>query len=409
MDLSSMVTAKESVSPKQGLESTVWGEVQESPEGLFTRYVKALGAQSDAVGELFDEVCQALRAALARELRRRSLWSSPPSFVGVYGWASWSAPESGLGRATSPLEELLTDCYASIFLQRLPRLLEQLRVRPAVDGLVIFYLRNFLHVRQKDHDPVGYRIFEVLKSAVRDAVAAGELYVLRGGHSIRNTTVLASSAQADPETAASPEDLRPIVERWNDDLLPGLMTATGEPRRQLIERLRGHLFDLEAEAVRVFCFKDLLDPLKFDVRARWAALFELEEGEAVHETDDGDSRIVIRLLQPDTRAEDMDSFKKLVGCVAQRIEGLDTAKRTRRYLRQLWAFLRRFATDEKTERLPSNRKLAALLHIPRERLPGLYGNLGRMIRRCEGTLSGAVVDLDERRRRSTRTWGGRHG
>ena len=76
----------------------------------------------------------------------------------------------------------------------------------------------------------------------------------------------------------------------------------------------------------------------------------------------------------------------------ERIEQV-AAARQRRYLETLWGFLRRFAVDPEIENLPSRRKLAAELNIPRERLSSLYDKLQEFIRRCQATLSGAVVQL----------------
>ncbi|MCP4658314.1 MAG: hypothetical protein GY856_23115 [bacterium] len=151
-------------------------EPQQATEGTFTRYVKALAGRSEALNSLAEQMLAELRKTLVREMRRRSLWASPPSYVGVYGWSNWTPGDTE--RTSPPLDELLSDCYTHIFCRKLPRLLNQLRVNPAIDGLVVFYLRKFLHERQKDHDPLGYRIFEVVRDAVRDAVSAEELHVL---------------------------------------------------------------------------------------------------------------------------------------------------------------------------------------------------------------------------------------
>ncbi len=376
-------------------------EPQQATEGTFTRYVKALSARSEALDRLAEEMLAELRKILAREMRRRSLWASPPSYVGVYGWPTWTPGDTE--RTTPPLDELVSDCYTHIFCKKLPQLLNQLRVDRAIDGLVVFYLRNFLHQRQKDHDPLGYRIFEVVRDAVRDAVSVEELHVLKGTREIRNDTILGVASDADPDKTAAAADLGPMVARWTNDLLPELVTAEGTERRQMTGRLRGYLF--ETEGLAVFRFKDLVDAFKYDVRGRWADFYEQAEGEVVVEQDAEGVPVVIRLFRPSMRAEDLDSFKKLVLCVAERIEKLGGQERTRRHLARLWNFLRRFAIDEAQERLPSYRRLEAILGIPRERFPEFYETLGRLIRRCQAALSGKVVELDAGRRNA----GGRNG
>jgi hypothetical protein len=385
------------------MDAATEAEAEEGLAGTFTRYVEALAERSDALGALLEATRQELRKVLARELRRRSLWSGPPAYVGLYGWQSWSPR----GEAAGPLEELLQACYEWIFQGKLAELIEQRRVR-SIDGLVVFHVRNFLTRLQRDHDPLGYRVFEMLKSAVRAAVAARELHVIGGPKKIRNATVLAASPDADPARAAAAETLAPIVLRWVDGLLPGLVTAGGEERRQVVDRLRRHLFDLESEGVAVFRFKDVIDPLKHDVRARWAALRDAD-GEVAEERGEVDgelTRTLIYVFRPEDRLERRDAFWKLVGCVADLIERLDEPGRTRPYLETLWSFLRRFAVDVDQDRLPSHRNLERELRIPRERFPPLYEKLGELIRRCQATLSGAVVELDRNRRRAS---GARHG
>lgn len=356
-------------------------------KGAFTRYLRALDPRGEPGAEAFDEMWQALRNALVCELQRRALWTSPPSYLGVYGWESWQEEERGPGRTESALEELLTDCYTFIFLKRLPRLQAQLELKPNVDGFVFLYLRNYLHDRQRHCDPLGFRIFKVLRTAVREAVARGELQVLGEDARIVNETLLAATAGEAPGRVSGADDLRPIVERWNDDLLPDLVTAGGTRHRLLLGGLRRRLLALEVEGVRVVRFKDLADTVKNDVRLRWAALYDTGEGESVPEAG-GERARVVRLIEPARRPEEMDSFRKLTRCVADLLERLDESARTRHYLQTLWGFLCTYASGEGPEHLPSNRRLSGVLCIPRERFPGLWETLGRLMRSCQAALSG---------------------
>ncbi len=224
-------------------------------EGTFTRYVRAIAGRSEAVGEMAEEVSVELRSALVREMRWRSLWASPPAYVGVLGWPSWT-PGDTEGTA-SPLDDFLSECYLFVFGEQLRQLLNQLRVSSKIDGLVVIFVRHFLTDRQKHHDPLGYRLFEILCTAVRGAVVAEDLYVLRGTSKIRNETVLGTQPDADPRKIASIEVLRPLVARWAGALLPDLVTAERMARRKVTESLRGHLAYLESEGVAVFRFKVL--------------------------------------------------------------------------------------------------------------------------------------------------------
>ena len=372
--------------------------------GAFTRYVEDLDPRREPDLAVFDEMWRALRNALVRELQRRSLWLSPPSFLGVYGWESWQSEEDGAGRRGSALEELLADCYAFIFLKRLPRLQAQLALKPNIDGFVFLYLRNYLHDRQKHHDPMGFRIFKVLRSAVREAVAGGELYVVAGDAKISNGTVLAvEEAEVTAAVSSPPGEIQAIVARWNDDLLPDLVTAGGLAYRQMLTSLRRRLLDLEASGIRTVRFKELADAVKNDVRQRWAALYDQGEGEALPdgEGDDASQAHAVRLVEPGTGFEDMESYVTLTGCVSESLERFDGPPRARRYLLTLWGFVRAYASDENEERLPSNRRLATLLRIPRERFPGLWRTLDSSIRSCQSALSGRVDRMGSRRSAGT--------
>jgi len=306
-----------------------WGEGEDAAGArVFTDYVRSLEPGGEPDPQRLATVREALRGALRGELRRRGLWQAPPDYLGVYGSAGWE----------DALEELLAECYAFVFVDRLRSLQAQLRVKPNVDGLVFLNVRHFLHERQKEHDPLGSQVFEVLQSAVRRAVAAGELHVLAGDPRVRNDTVLGFRAGADPQPAV--RDLRVLVARWNDELLPDLVTLRGRRQEEVVERLRGRLAELSAGAAGAFRFKDVIDPLKADVRARWAALLEQAAGETAVEREPGETARAVRLSRPDTGFEERQLFRKLIGCVLTAIERLDANDRTRSYLTTLWQFLR---------------------------------------------------------------------
>jgi hypothetical protein len=361
-----------------------WREEEEGNAAgarVFTDFVRSLEAHAEPEPRRLAVARDVLRAALRGELRRRGLWTAPPGYLGVYGSASWD----------EALEELLAECYAFIFVDRLRGLQAQLRVKPNIDGLVFLNVRHFLHERQKENDPLGAQVFQVLQSAVRGAVAAGELHVLAGDSRIRNETVLGFSPDADPSAAAG-RDLRGPAVRWNDSLLPDLVTLRGRREAEVVERLRGCLPDLRDEGVEAFRFKDLIDPLKADVRARWAALLDHAAGEPALEwgNDRGDDEAArtVRLVRPDTRFEERQLYRRLVDCVLAAVERLDVNDRTRNYLSTLWQFLRVQAVQEQDEGRPSQRRIGDLLGIPRERLPDLYETLGRLLEACRAANSG---------------------
>jgi hypothetical protein len=386
----------------------------------FSDHVRALASSETLDDRQFAILWRALGAALRRELKRRGLWESSPAFLGVYGGESWQVGPAGSPgiAAQNPLEELLAECYVYVFVDRLRSLQAQLLVKPNVEGLVTLNLRHFLHERQKRHDPIGFQIFEVVRAAVRAAVDKGELRVLSGDESVRNDTVLGFPHELD-RPGSRGGTLASRVARWNDELLPGLVTFRGRRQEEVVEQLGAHLPDLQRWGFPSFRFKDLVDPLKADVRARWAAILELEEGEAVPQHEEGSIKGAVRAVGPDTGIEERELFQKLIDCVLKRLERLDTSRKTRDYLAILWQFLRAQASEgvaapasrldralaaklaEETaedDENPSLRSLAEKLRIPRERLPGLYRTLGDLVNGCRAAISGkgAVISLVEK-------------
>lgn len=55
---------------------------------IFTRYVRALGQGIEIEPTNFEPLWDKLGDALRSEMVRRSIWSSPPSYLGIYGWPS---------------------------------------------------------------------------------------------------------------------------------------------------------------------------------------------------------------------------------------------------------------------------------------------------------------------------------
>ncbi len=376
----------------------------------FTQYLRSLDPRGEPPSlEVFDDLIEALRGVLIHELKRRGLWDLSPSYIGVYGIPSWQSRDtgtSGVGGSARPqpaLNELIAECYTFVFIERMKSLRAQLRRKANIDGLVFLSVRNFLFERQRQHDPLGYRVFAALRSAVRASVDDGELYVLRGKPGIANDTVLAARPDLDPREAGREEaSLATSVERWSDDLLPELITTRGLGHRAIQDRLRGHLRRLASRITGPFVFKSLVDPFKAEVRRRWACVLE-HAGEVP--IDDSDRRYseVVAYLSPSAGFESRQCFERLVDCVDEVVERTEGAKT--RHLGALWCFLLTRVTDSSgtpvrpaggetpagapatDEDLPSRRKIARLLCISRDRLPSLYDLLGQMVQDCRAAVA----------------------
>ena len=350
-------------------------------------------------------VLQALRRVLRTEIKRRGLWETSPSYLGVYGaesWQSGTAADLGQGLGGGPLEELLADCFGYIFVDRLRALSAQLKVKDDIEGLVLLNVRHFVHERQRDCDPLGTRVFQILHRAVRAAVEAGDLSILAGDPRIRNDTLLSFDAGGDevPSDRRSDRIARRVA-RWCDDLLPDLVTATGRREDPVVERLRTRLPELWDDGFDVFPFHELIDPLKAEVRGRWATILgtgrerlgvrnssagpgaraewhiAAEDGSAEPDPEPG----------PDLAFEQRDHFRALVACVVRALSRWPGDERSRRALERLWGYLRVWSAEGGLtgDRLPSYRELASRLGLPRERIPGALETIRGLIERCRAS------------------------
>ena len=348
-------------------------------------------------------VLDALRKVLRTEIKRRGLWETPPSYLGIYGadrWQGGTLADLGQGLGGGPLDELLADCFEYIFVDRLRPLAAQLKVKDDIEGLVLLNVRHFLHERQRDCDPIGTRVFQVLHRAVRAAVDAGEVAILAGDSRIRNDTMLSFGGvdEIPPERRA--ERIAVRVARWCDDLLPDLVTATGRREDPLVDRLKARLPELWDDGFDVFAFHELIDPLKAEVRGRWATILgsgrerlgianppgaSSEGGDAA----EGGERFAVADPEPgpDLAFERRDRFRALVACVVRALSRLPNDERSRRTIERLWGYLRVWSAEGGLagDRLPSNRELASRLGLPRERIPAALETIRGLIDGCRAS------------------------
>jgi hypothetical protein len=348
-----------------------WPRRTDQPS-IFTAFVRGQGTETPDA-DLFHDAWHGLRALLAKELKRRGLWLSSPAYLGVCGGERWDAEET-----PGALGELVADAYTFVFVDRMQSLKRQLEDKPDIDGLVLLNVRHFLHERQREHDPFGFRIFELLQAAVGEAVAAGNLYLLAGSRKVRNDTLLGFDPAAEPPPPATAPDLSAIVARWNDQLMPDLVTARTRQQAAVLQQLRALVLELPRHGIEVFRFKDLLDPLKIDARARWATLLEEVSGSL------------------DPAPDAAPSFESLTRHVSASIARIKEP-RTRTQLSTLWHYLRRrhggdpdTGTGQERESeltmtletsSPSYRQLGRRLKLPRERLPALFSLLRQLVPR----------------------------
>jgi hypothetical protein len=387
------VTFVSRVSPRHG-----WTAPGTMPSP-FTAFVRSQQGAETPDADLFHDAWDSLQAALGAELKRRGLWRTPPCYLGVSGYERWDAEETtgdpmahawGDARAVqSALGELVSDCWTYIFADRHQSLRKHLAAKDNIDGLVRLNISHFLLERQREHDPIGFFVFERLRDALRQAIEHGELYLLAGDRRIRNSTVLGFEPGAAPRPTWT--DLTPIVASWNDRVLSDLLTARGRQEAAVLAALRQLAAELPQHGIHSFRFKDLVDPLKSDARLRWASLLAGEGGTAAGKRPCEADRLPPPVL-PECTFECRQSYRHLVACVSASIR-MQADPRGRAYLTALWDHLQAQHGDDGEalggrpadpieEGRLSHRQLAQRLQIPRERLPMLFASLRQLVAHC---------------------------
>jgi len=347
----------------------------------FTEALRALEATDADPLAAVDALLAGLRDALVAELRRRGLWESSPSYLGVLGSPRWDQ---------EALDELAEECYL-FNLARLRSLRAQLKVKDNVDGFVVLNVRNFVFERQRAHDPLGYRLYELLAGAAGRLLAAGTLHLLAGGPKLRNGTVL-GFAPGQGARQATVDELAIVVSSWNDELLESVLApAGGGDRTPGAERVAERLALLPQRGIGTFRFGDLLEPWKRDARARWARLGEDAGTRWAREEGEGGAFVqLVRAVDPDTGVETEESFARLVACVAASLRG-------GRYggedgeLSKLWSCIANHAGDPSQADAISQRAVAAATGLPRHRLPALYAELGLIVEACRAANRGRAA------------------
>lgn len=297
---------------------------------------------------------------LRSELRRAGLLSGPPRFVGVEGHPEWNR---------EALDELLCDCYSFVFVRRLDSMLAQLEIKENIDGLVFLSIRNFLYERRKRSDPIGFRVFEVLQASVRRGIAEGRLYLLSGDAAIRNNSRIGIRDRLE----RIDDDRQVALEATAGELMPELVTARGSRQRaELEERTVRALTGFGSTAFDGFEFAEVVAAFRRAARRQWSIYVE---SPAV--TGD-EAEPATRLGRPwfELRQE----YESLTDCVSARLAAAELDARTSAYLSRLWEFMRVSCLG--AEEIPSRRKLAQQLKIPKDRLKPLLEHLGRDVERC---------------------------
>ncbi len=345
---------------------------------VFTDYARLLASGDLPDSASYSAICKSLRGPLVHKLRTRGLWDAPPSYLGVLGGTSWEQDDL--------LDELVSDCYIYIFVRRLPGLLRQLRIRSNIDGLVFRNIQNFLHDRQKKNDPLGFRVFVVLESALQQAVDARRLFILENGPKIRNDTVFGFNPWTQPGSIPS-IGFGPHISRWNDDLMPDLIWARGKSRKKIESSLQDYVANLSDKGIEGFRFRDLIDPMKSDIRLRSSILLREQSSSSSEEGED--LFTFIPPVLPDADIATRQGFQALTHCLEQKIGQQKGQKKTRDRLRLLLALIMGRAQSGERTTL-SNLAIASLLDFPKDSVRGLQRRLRGLADDCWQVVFGQV-------------------
>lgn len=337
---------------------------------VFSDYVALLGRGGEPDLSAYEAVREELRGVLVREMHRRGLWNVPPAFLGCTG-VRWS---------DGSLDDLVTDAYTFVFVERLSGLVDQQRVKENIRPMVVLNMRHFLTRLQKRADPLGYRLFGRLRDAVAIGRDGGRLSVLNDGTRLKNGSVVAF--EAPPVSLTSRGDLTETVRRWNDDLLPDLVTAEGPAVPKVVERLAEHVLALADDGVAAFRFGDLIGELKGDVRRRWQAVWEASLGELETEYEDDGTPRPAPFIRPDEQPDWPERLLLIQDCVETAIED-ERAPKGRRDLRSLWVWIRTERLDAgEYGALPKLTELGRQLKLTRDRVRQLFEWLRPMVEAC---------------------------
>lgn len=326
----------------------------------------------------FLEVREHLRVLLVGEMKKRGLWSAPPTYLGIQA-SSWSDREA--------LEELVGDAYTYVFADRLAALIKQSMDRSTLAPLIRMNVNHFVTDRQRLADPLGYRIFGRLKSATLKALKRGKLFlhgepITSDPPKIHNQSEL--TFRRGWFEAIKFQLLEMPVRLWNDFLLPDLILAEGRSVPAVIDRLLDLLLALPKDGIEAFLFGDLCRVQKEDARRRWEALWR--DGFDIAYSHDGkDDEPVPELAvagHEETEAQWMERRELILEEVGQAIDDLEGVKaKEKEDLWKLWIYLRstRLFSPEMREGngtkttpdpdIPNDSKLGKLIGVSRKNIP----------------------------------------
>jgi hypothetical protein len=285
----------------------------------------------------------ALGQALRSRLRRSGLQDHPPAFLGYPEFKTWpEAFQEGDASASPTL-----DCYIEAIANRYGALMDQLRIKPNIDGLILLNIDRFILARQKKHDPIGYAVFKNAESSLQWMMETGQVKVDNArGTQLRNASVVHFSEGA---VRGSREQLETIIAgsaQW-EQALPRQIKI-GEGAQKL---LTACLLTFPSSGVGTFRLGDFLAVVKERVRE----IHHLRNRPADSETafDERGNENVRRIIRTVGKTPSYEEYRECFDALRRRMQEaigtLDVQERTREGIRCLFEELCRYAdSDEDT-------------------------------------------------------------
>ncbi len=352
---------------------------------IFSNLIARLSTNPESLDlQDYEEALEHLRALLVVEMRKRKLWRSPPIYLGIHA-NTWSEPGA--------LAELVSDAYNYIFVHRLPGLIRQLKARPNIQPMVRRNVKNFLTDRQRKWDPMGYRLFGRLRAAVARCLDLGRLF-LRGDDGEQKLKKDQPPPVGNDSLLTFRKGLIEIarallfdtpVRRWNDDLMPKLVTAERRAVPKVVGRLADHVNTLPDDGIEAFRFGDLINALKKDARKRWHDLWR-------HEVDpqpDGEGpeapRVLITEAVDELKSHWLRRRDLALSRVEESIQDLSNPK-DRDEIWAIWIYLKTTRLealgDDNDAKFPNDSEIERATGVSRKRVSKLCRQLLQLVEAC---------------------------
>lgn len=375
-------------------------------DDLFDRLLNKRPGEPCSAAEAMDdhdveEALQHLKSLTIYELKRRGLWTAPPSYVGQEG-VRWIQP--------GVLDDFAHQVFYFVLVERFRSLANARRLGKKTGWRVRKFIGFFITERQREGDPIGYRVFVRLKASVMQALEQRFLFLFGDDLDAGEAPELDNQSRLTYVrgrfVVAALDRLQDAAHFLNDRVLPRLVTDEGRAVPKLLDRLTNALQVLgrELQNFEAFQLGELSKELKDDARRRFGEFGMQERPTTVDgnaKEEDASSMAEPTLVIPveaheETLAQWSDRRRLVLKTVSDCIDTMP-AGQDRDESWKLWTFLKstRLLSDVERARLEAEglpdpddpgleeslnqSELHRTLGISRRRLPKLLDSLKELV------------------------------